>query len=196
MPRISTVEAGPDLHITVTWSRGAREGLTDHINLAPIVKAMKYFRALRNDRKLFESVHSIAFGAAIAWGDDDEIDLSADAILRLVQETMTGADLRAFIDRQELTETALAAMLDYSRRQIVGFINEGRPIPRVVSLACKYYDLVNPVEQSKQSEHPPIPAPHHGASAITSPLDRSHFLVSTNVLETGTSADGAIQNVA
>jgi hypothetical protein len=104
---------------------------------------MKFFRPLRNDPALFATIHPIDHGTAVAWGDDEEIDLSAGAILRLAEETMRADDLRAFIAAQGLTETSLAAILDYSRRQIVGFINEGRPIPRVLSLACRYIGLVS-----------------------------------------------------
>jgi hypothetical protein len=151
MPRIGKITVAGDLRVNVTWSRGIREGVAEEINLAPIINSMKYFRPLRSDPKLFASVHPIVYGAAVAWGEDDDIDLSADAILRLTQENMTGDEMRAFIERQDLTETALAAILDYSRRQIVGFINEGRPIPRVVSLACRYIELVNPVAKPADS---------------------------------------------
>jgi hypothetical protein len=104
---------------------------------------MKFFRPLRNDQKLFATVHPVDYGTAVAWGDDEEIDLSAGAILRLAEETMHADDMRAFIAARRLTETSLAAIIGYSRRQIVGFLNEGRPIPRVVSLACRYIELAS-----------------------------------------------------
>lgn len=148
MPRIGSVSAAGNLRVRVTWTRGVREGVTEEVDLAPIINSQKYFRPLRSNPQLFASVHPIVYGAAIAWGEEDDIDLSADAILRTAIESMTGEDLRAFIKQQDLTETALAAILGYSRRQIVGFINEARPIPRVVSLACRYIELVNPSADS------------------------------------------------
>ena len=155
MPRIGSISAAGDLRVNITWSRGIREGITEEINLAPIIDSQRFFRPLRSNPKLFATVHPIVYGAAVAWGDDDDIDLSADAILRLALESMDGDELRAFIRRQDLSETALAAILGYSRRQIVGFINEGRVIPRVVSLACRYVELVNPSTdtQPQQSTH-------------------------------------------
>jgi hypothetical protein len=119
--------------VLVTWSAGPRSGKTEELDLSP----------LRNDPALFATVRPIDHGSAVAWGDDEEMDLSAGAILRLAEETMRPEDMRAFIAAQGLTETSLAAILDYSRRQIVGFINEGRPIPRVVSLACRYIELAS-----------------------------------------------------
>src|SRR3990170_3726946 len=97
MPRIGSISAAGDLRVNITWSRGIREGITEEIDLAPIINSMKYFRPLRSDPKLFGTAHPIVYGAAVAWGEDDDIDLSADAILRLVLENMTGGELRAFI---------------------------------------------------------------------------------------------------
>lgn len=148
-PTIDAVAATAGLAINVTWGGGPRAGITEEIDLSPILKAMKYFRPLREDPALFATAHPILQGIGIAWGDDEEIDLSADAILRLAHEKMTSEDMRAFIERQGLTETALAAMLDYSRRQIVGFLNENRPIPRVVSLACHYIEMINPTSDDQ-----------------------------------------------
>jgi hypothetical protein len=123
---------------------------------------MKFFRPLRSDPALFATVHPIDYGTAVAWGDDEEIDLSAGAILRLAEETMRAEDLRTFIAAQGLTETSLAAILDYSRRQIVGFINEGRPIPRVVSLACRYIGLASTVKTQVAAAQPDVsPAQVH-----------------------------------
>jgi hypothetical protein len=195
MPRIGSISAAGNLRVNVNWSRGVREGITEVIDLAPIINSIKYFRPLRSDPELFATVHPIVYGAAVAWGEDDDIDLSADAILRLALENMTGDELRAFIQRQDLTETALAAILGYSRRQIVGFVNEGRLIPRVFALACKYLELVNPVEQSTLRDNATITIlPHHGTSATAS--SGHPDLVTTNVLATGTNVEGAVQNVA
>jgi hypothetical protein len=152
-PTIDAVAATTGLAINVTWGAGPRAGITEEIDLGPVLEAMKYFRSLREDPALFATVHPILDGIAIAWGDDEDIDLSADAILRLAGEQMTGEDMRAFIERQGLTETALAAMLGYSRRQIVGFLNENRPIPRVVALACRYIEMMNPVSDDHDGPH-------------------------------------------
>jgi hypothetical protein len=57
MPRIGSVSAAGNLRVSVTWTRGVREGITEEIDLAPIINSMKYFRPLRSDPKLFATVH-------------------------------------------------------------------------------------------------------------------------------------------
>jgi len=139
-PRIAAIAPTQGLRVLVTWGAGPRSGKTEELNLSPILNSMKFFRPLRKNPDLFATIHTVDYGTAVAWGDDEEIDLSAGALLRLAEETMSPEDMRAFIASHGLTETSLAAILDYSRRQIVGFINEGRRIPRVVSLACRYIE--------------------------------------------------------
>ena len=150
-PRIAAIAPANGLRVFVTWGAGPRSGKTEELDLSPILNSMKFFRPLRNDPALFATIHPIDYGSAVAWGDDEELDLSAGAILRLAEETMRPDDMRAFIAAHGLTETSLAAILDYSRRQIVGFINEGRPIPRVVSLACRYIELASTAQPRVQS---------------------------------------------
>jgi hypothetical protein len=112
--------------------------------------ASKAFRPLRDNPDLFETVHRVAGGTAIAWGDDEAIDLSAIALHNLAEETLTAPDLRQFLQDYGHTETSLAATLDYSRRQIVSFVNDEAPIPRVVSLACRYIALKHPRAQTHE----------------------------------------------
>jgi hypothetical protein len=134
--------------VGIAWSAGSRAGTTETLDLSPIINAFKFFRPLRTDRAFFATVHPISDGNAIAWGDDENIDLAATALERLAEETMTALDFREFLSQQKLTETALAAILGYSRRQIVSYANGERPIPRVVSLACIALRTRNPVAET------------------------------------------------
>jgi hypothetical protein len=156
MPIVGAVAAKADLIVEVTWKAGSRAGITEILDLAPIVNAGKFFRRLRRDRALLDDVHVIAFGNAIAWGDDDEIDLSATSLERLAEETMRADDLRQFLESQDLTETALAAILDYSRRQIVGFVNGESVIPRTVALACRYIEIRNAPNEGDMVANDPL----------------------------------------
>jgi hypothetical protein len=81
-------------------------------------------------------VHLVEDGEAIAWGDDDGIDMAATSVERLAEETLTPDELRRFLDREGLTQEAAAALLGYSRRQIAHYLAGDKPIPRVFSLAC------------------------------------------------------------
>lgn len=149
LPRIADAVCYGDKSLAVTWAEGARAGQVDVIDLEPIIKTYKIFRPLRKDRALFDTVHLIDDGDAIAWGDGRDLELSAETLEELAEENMTPKDFVEFMKRHALTEEGIAAVLGYSRRQI-GYFKTTGPIPRVVALACKGYDAEHP-EHNKAS---------------------------------------------
>jgi hypothetical protein len=138
LPVISHVSADAPSTLIVTWSVGRRAGHVDRIDIAPTINTYKIFRALRNNPKLFETARVIDDGNAIAW-DGPDLELSAEALEAAAEQTMTPEQFVAFMKRNNLTEAAVAAILDYSRRQI-GYFKTVGPIPRVVALACKGFE--------------------------------------------------------
>jgi hypothetical protein len=136
MPELASVRPAGGLAIKVAWSRGPRARRTETVDLSPLIRSFGFYKRLRTDRALFRTVHLIEDGQAIAWGDDD-IDMAATSIERLAEEALTSEELRAFLERQGLTQEAAAAMLGYSRRQIAHYLAGDRPIPRVFALACR-----------------------------------------------------------
>ena len=124
--------------VKVTWAGGQRAGKTDVVDLSPLIDTHRFYRPLRNDPALFDTVHVVDNGEAVGWGDDS-IDMSADSIERLAAETMTAEDFRAFLVRNKLTQEQAAAILGRSRRRIASYANEGG-IPRIVALACRGYE--------------------------------------------------------
>ena len=143
LPRIADVAPGADKSVVVTWADGVRAGEVDVIDLDPIIKTYKIFSPLRKDQALFDTVHPIDDGDAIAWGDGKDLELSAETLEQLAEATMTPQDFVEFMKRHQLTEEGIAAVLGYSRRQI-GYFKTTGPIPRVVALACKGYDAEHP----------------------------------------------------
>jgi len=139
MPRVASVRPASGRKIELTWAAGHRAGISEVIDLAPIIGTYTIFRPLRNNDALFGTVKVIENGSVIAW-DGDDLELSADALEGLAEQTMTPAAFAAFMKRFNLTETAIAAILGYSRRQI-GYFKTTGPIPRVVALACKGYEF-------------------------------------------------------
>src|SRR5436309_2194135 len=101
LPRIGEVQCvdGRRRVISITWGKGPREGRTDLVDLSPLIDTFKFYRPLRNDPALFAGVHAINGGSALAWGKADEIDIAADSVLRLAEETMTADDFRRFLER-------------------------------------------------------------------------------------------------
>src|SRR5258708_38353529 len=67
--------------------------------------------------------------------------MSADTIQSLAQESMVPEDFKAFLTRNRLTQTAAAALLGRSRRQIANYTSIG-PIPRIVALACHGFEAL------------------------------------------------------
>jgi hypothetical protein len=109
------------------------------VDLSPLIDTHRFYRPLRNDPALFDTIHVVDNGEAVGWADD-ALDMSADSIERLAGEAMTAEDFRAFLARNNLTQEAAAAILGRSRRRIAAYANEGG-IPRIVVLACRGYEV-------------------------------------------------------
>jgi hypothetical protein len=136
MPKIAKIEVADHLVLRVAWSAGSRENRVDVVDLSPMINTFKLYRPLREDEALFRSVHLIEEGRILAWGDDDQIDMVADNVQELAEETMTPDDLREFLKISNLTQAEAAALLDRSRRQIANYLSGSEPIPRGFVLSC------------------------------------------------------------
>lgn len=147
LPRIASVSPLGSFALAVRWNDG-REQIAD---LAPDIFTYKFYKPLRENGKLFASAHVTDDGAAIAWGENDEIDMPATSIERLAGESMEPADFSAFLKRHDLTFEFAAAQLGLSRRLIAYYASERR-IPRHVALACKYLDARLAQRTKKTSE--------------------------------------------
>jgi hypothetical protein len=142
MPRLVSVAWQGAYGIAVRWAPGsAREHDAGLVDLAPLILTLKFYKPLRDNSELLETVHTIEDGSAIAWGADDAIDMAATSIERLAEEQMSSADFRAWLEQHKLTYDAAAAQLGISRRLVAYYADE-RPIPRYIALACRYLDLV------------------------------------------------------
>jgi hypothetical protein len=124
--------------VRVSWAKGHRRGRTEVVDLSPLIDTHRFYAPLRNNAALFNTVHIVDNGEAVAWGDDS-IDMLADSIERLAAETMSVDDFRAFLARNNLTQESAAVILGRSRRRIASYANQGG-IPRVVALACRGYE--------------------------------------------------------
>jgi hypothetical protein len=136
MPRIAALKVVEHLVIEVVWDSGFRRGRMDVVDLSPIINLLKLYRPLRNDEVLFRTIHPIEQGRVLAWGEDEQIDMPAESVEELAQETMTPNDLRDFLKTNSLTHNEAAALLDRSRRQIENYLSGKERIPRLFVLAC------------------------------------------------------------
>lgn len=154
MPRVASVSPLSAYNVEVEWAAGHRAGKREVIDLAPIIGTYTIFRPLRNNAALFGTVKVIEDGGVVAW-DGDDLELAADALEDLAEQTMTPSEFTAFMKRFDLTETAVAAILGYSRRQI-GYFKTTGPIPRVVALACKGYEFEQLEKNGQLSRSPSL----------------------------------------
>src|ERR1700694_1325705 len=118
MPKMSVVKPAENLCVDVTWIDGPRSPHTEKVDLTPLINSMKFYKPLRNNQALFETVHLIDDGEALAWGNDNAIDMAATSVERLAEEMMTSHDFEVFIATLDYTHNTAAAMLGYSRRHI------------------------------------------------------------------------------
>jgi len=139
MPRVGSVSYHGAYEIVVSWTSGTRESKADIVDLAPVVLTLKFYRPLRDNAEILKTVHVIEDGTAIAWSEDDAIDMSATTIERLAEETMSSADFRAWLERHNFTYDAASAQLGISRR-LVAYYASKRHVPRYIALACRYLD--------------------------------------------------------
>jgi hypothetical protein len=138
MPRIAAMRHAHDHTLTVTWADGSREGITEDVDLTPVIMQYRVFQPLRGDIGLFASVQLGEDGDSLIW-DKGHIDMAATTVERLAAESMTNAQFREFLERHGLTLDAAGAVLGISRRQVAYYAKD-RPIPRLVTLACAGYD--------------------------------------------------------
>jgi hypothetical protein len=150
LPRISQIRVLPNFRLTVIWADGSRAGNPDTIDLAPVINTYKFYRPLRKNEELFQTAHLIDDGNAVAWGDG-AIDMSAELIEDIAKEAMTPKEFAEFLERNKLTQEAVATILGYSRRQI-GYYLSGDPIPRVVALACYGYEVASVLGRAPRGE--------------------------------------------
>ncbi len=134
LARISEVVPLGDHQLAVTWSEGVRSGETEIVDLSPAIAAYKIYRPLRDNDALFRTAHLTQDGDVVAWKADD-LEMTAELIQELADQTMTPIDFAEFLKRNDLTQEAAAMILGRSRRQIGYYLTTG-PIPRVVALAC------------------------------------------------------------
>ena len=139
MPYVGSVAPRDEYEVAVSWRAGPRSGKTDMVDLAPVILSYKAYHPLRLDRKLFKGVRVSEGGAAIGWGETDELDIPATTLERLAEESMNPGEFRAWLDRHGLTYDAASAQLGISRR-LVAYYAAQRRVPRYIALACRYFD--------------------------------------------------------
>jgi hypothetical protein len=139
-PRIAAIRVTGPNTLEINWTEGSRAGRTEVLDLTPLVGSYKVYRPLRGNPELFATARLIEEGDVVAW-DGPDLEMTAELIETLAEQTMTPDDFARFLSRNKLTHEAAAALLGRSRRQIEYYLRRG-PIPRVVALACFGYEAL------------------------------------------------------
>lgn len=112
-----------------------------------MISSYKIYRPLRNDPPLFATARLVEDGDAVAW-DGEDLEMSAEVIETLADQSMTPEEFSEFLQRNKLTQEAAAALLGRSRRQIGYYLNPG-PVPRIVALACLGYEALQQLRRQQ-----------------------------------------------
>jgi hypothetical protein len=147
MPRIAKIRVVGQNTLAIDWVEGARAGRNDVLDLTPVIGSYRIYRPLRGDAVLFRTAHLIEDGDVVAW-DGPDLEMTAELIETLAEQAMSPDDFARFLERNNLTHEAAAALLGRSRRQIEYYLKRG-PIPRVVALACFGYEALAARQRSE-----------------------------------------------
>ncbi|MBD8090332.1 DUF2442 domain-containing protein [Pseudomonas fluorescens] len=136
--RISAVQPVAGKHaLQIEWNNGKRHtvDLLDHINAFPILKPLL-------DLARFGQVEVGEWGFDVTWGND--LELSAVTLHRLALEqsgeVMLTQDFRQWMLSNNLSLSAAAVELGFSRRTITAYSSGAALIPKHVGLACKGWE--------------------------------------------------------
>jgi len=136
--RITGVQPVAGKHaLTVDWSNGKRHvvDLSDVLDQFPILSPLK-------DLELFSRATVGEWGFDVTWGDDLELAASTLHRLALEQsgEVMPTRDFKQWMAKNNLSLSAAAVELGFTRRTITAYSSGAALIPKHVALACRGWE--------------------------------------------------------
>ncbi len=143
LPRIVAVKAGrKPMTLRVRWDRGDEAC----VDVSGLIETFSLYAPLRHSPELFGQARVGEHGTDVVWTDD--IDMATDTLWRLAREqagvTLSPDAFRRWRERGAYTLDTAAAALGVSRRMIVYYEQGKKPIPRVVALATRALELIEP----------------------------------------------------
>ncbi|MGY2238304.1 DUF2442 domain-containing protein [Pseudomonas gingeri] len=150
--RIETAQAVAGKQaLIIDWSNGKRYSvdLSEHIRAFPALEPLE-------DLALFEKVVVGEWGFDVSWGDDLEIAATTLYRLALEQagEVMRTRDFKRWLANNNLSLSAAAVELGFTRRTITAYSSGAALIPKHVGLACRGWEY----EHKLQGLQPSVPA--------------------------------------
>lgn len=136
--RIAAVKAVADKHsLVIDWNNGKRHtvDLSDFIDQFPALAPLKSL-------ELFSQAAPGEWGFDVSWGED--LELAATTLHRLALEqsgdVMPTRDFKQWMAKNNLSLSAAAVELGFTRRTITAYSSGAALIPKHVALACKGWE--------------------------------------------------------
>ncbi len=135
--RLSAVTHEPNMVLTATYT----DGRVIRVNLSDMVRRLQAFAALENANE-FASAKVADFGWTLEWNCGASLDSDRLIELALEQSGMAAnVFFRRWQDSHNLSLTDAASAIGLSRRTVSQYRTGVRPVPRIVGLACKGWEV-------------------------------------------------------
>jgi len=135
--RLVTVKPEEPMALSVTYS----DGRVLRVDLSELAGRLQSFAALENPNE-FASVKVADFGWTLEW--DCGASLDSDRVIELALEQAGLAEnvfFRRWQDSHNLSLTDAASAIGLTRRTVSQYRTGARPVPRIVGLACKGWEV-------------------------------------------------------
>jgi len=150
IPRIEAVEAAEKpFTLRIVWTRGP----VTEVDLTEPISRLKGLRSLR-EPGFFSRVQVGEDGHSVCW--PEEIEMGADSLWRRAQEQagnfIPREQFHAWRERHRLSLTKAAGVLGLSRRMVAYYESGQAPIPKLVGLACRGWEMEVEGEHAAEPE--------------------------------------------
>lgn len=137
--RITTVQAVVGKRVLIIdWENGKRST----VDLSGLIEQFPALASLQRD-EVFEQASVGEWGFDVSWGDD--IELAASTLYRLALEqtgeVMPTRDFKNWMAKNNLSLSAAAVELGFTRRTITAYSSGAALIPKHVALACRGWEF-------------------------------------------------------
>lgn len=135
--RLESVTPGPGMTLSATFS----DGRVLNIDMSDVAHRLEAFAALEDPTE-FATAKVADFGWTLEWDCGASLDSDRLIELALEQAGMTeNVYFRRWQDANGLSLTDAANAIGLTRRTVSQYRTGARPVPRIVGLACKGWDL-------------------------------------------------------
>jgi len=135
--RLSAVTTESNMVLAATYT----DGRVVRVSLSDLASRLQAFAALENPNE-FATAKVTDFGWTLEW--DCGASLDSDRLIELALEQAGMAEnvfFRRWQDTHNLSLTDAASAIGLTRRTVSQYRTGARPVPRIVGLACKGWEV-------------------------------------------------------